>query len=1217
MGTTKSKPKKVNKGEIGEKNKEIIEENSKDDIRKPKEENRGNKENEEKSKNKIPKPAEKKKINIDIKEDEIQKHLLKETRDNYFNKLMQFENNLLKDKLLEGQKKDKECNLILEGGDLTFDLKEMGIDDDSNDNNNLKEIIIKNEETEKVMEKKIINEFEIIKKNNEQHEIKHLNIFLVGINKIGKTVLSKNILELDEQNKNELKYEKHENFEIHYKENFPIKIIEFKGIGHDKNNNVETIAQEAIKCINEQKEKNNDYNEYVHCIWYLISGERFSEIENDLLVKLRSTYQDSTIPIILVYNLLSKESCEKMKKYINRNKDCKGMNFIEVSPVESTEIRSNRKYIPFGGENLIKKTLLKCSKSLKGDMIALMTNNISNSVKEKMLKINKEIENDIIKNVEIKIKDFKIVLSDEELKSYVVKLFENSICHFYKDDDYKNLSNESLSLLNKSNIIQRIGNFIQYYKPEFEKIINSKLDEIANTLINEQASIEKEGDNMKVDLKRNIKKFKETTTVYFKRNYYFISQKYILNEVNNIVLKKFIESYRLELDKIVKSLLENKNNYNINSNLKNCFLEKLKNFAIANKIKVDIKLMNSFRNIDNNDDNNNNKENLNEPPPILKRNNSIDIINQFDIDKNDYNEINDKPQPEEMNWFIYNENRWKYLNRETETALKNFLENSMIYQETYFKEINNENDKIFKMMKEYEKKQLVIFFNKNYKAFIKDKICKGYNSKKKNLKVNRDIILDITSNQIFQEIYLYKLNNVANLIKADLNFCSFKHLNILVIGRTGVGKSTLVNSAIKKEKAETGPGNIVTIKNELYSSDSIPFLRLIDTRGIELKSEYGPKKIFDNALNIINNSEQKKDFNDYVNCIWYCVTDTYIEDNEIEIIRKLRNQKENIPIIIVYSHALKQECFNNIHDKVKEEFPDATIIPVLAKQADGKNPFGLNELLEKSIDACKKVSINGKIFYSMKEKITKYILDYFKKDHEKLKQKANCLIANYFINNFKEVLNDEQLFDYIYKMIEELFIEYLKVNDLYGKEGLNDIKDSLKKIIKLNEFLGNFINLYKDEAKILIDSIIDEMSLDFIDRQVYLEKINKKNINKNNKCNNNNFIEIINTYLNDNLYYVSQKYIIYRLITEGCKEISENIEYSLNKLVEKLVNDKTLGIFETIFVKKFEDYENVVNSHKINNKIYEVNENDLGQTTLGFSSYLRDLSSAPGPIANF
>jgi hypothetical protein len=44
------------------------------------------------------------------------------------------------------------------------------------------------------------------------------------------------------------------------------------------------------------------------------------------------------------------------------------------------------------------------------------------------------------------------------------------------------------------------------------------------------------------------------------------------------------------------------------------------------------------------------------------------------------------------------------INKETETSLKKYIENNMIYQETYFKQINNENDKIFKMMKEYEKK---------------------------------------------------------------------------------------------------------------------------------------------------------------------------------------------------------------------------------------------------------------------------------------------------------------------------------------------------------------------------------------------------------------------------------------------------------------------------------------------------------------------------------
>ena len=82
----------------------------------------------------------------------------------------------------------------------------------------------------------------------------------------------------------------------------------------------------------------------------------------------------------------------------------------------------------------------------------------------------------------------------------------------------------------------------------------------------------------------------------------------------------------------------------------------------------------------------------------------------------------------------------------------------------------------------------------------------------------------------------------------------------------------------------------------------------------------------------------------------------------------------------------------------------------------------------------------------MKKVISKYILDYFKKEHETLKKKINCFIANDFVNNFTKVLNDEQLYNYIYNMIESLFIEFLKINDVFDKKDLN-IKNSLKKII--------------------------------------------------------------------------------------------------------------------------------------------------------------------------
>ena len=264
----------------------------------------------------IKKPENEKKINIEIKDEEIQNHLSKETRDIYFNKLMQYENNLLKEKVFGEKKNNKEYNHVLAGGDLPFDLKDIGIDSVDNNEDNLIKRIIEYEDTYKVMEKKIIDEILKIKNDKKEHKIKHLTILLVGKNKIGKTTLVEYIFGLEEGNQNEHKIEKHQNFVIHYKEDFPLKIIEFKGIGYDHNNKIDTIGKEAFNCIKEQKAQNRDYNEYVHCIWYLISGERFNDVEYDFLKYLRTVYKDLTIPIILVYNLISVESSQKMKAYL-------------------------------------------------------------------------------------------------------------------------------------------------------------------------------------------------------------------------------------------------------------------------------------------------------------------------------------------------------------------------------------------------------------------------------------------------------------------------------------------------------------------------------------------------------------------------------------------------------------------------------------------------------------------------------------------------------------------------------------------------------------------------------------------------------------------------------------------------------------------------------------------------------------------------------------
>ena len=80
------------------------------------------------------------------------------------------------------------------------------------------------------------------------------------------------------------------------------------------------------------------------------------------------------------------------------------------------------------------------------------------------------------------------------------------------------------------------------------------------------------------------------------------------------------------------------------------------------------------------------------------------------------------PQLEENNWFIYKSKKWKYLTEKTALDLKQFLEKDMSYQENFFESKKNEIE-VFKLFKEYEKHELVKFFNKNYKSFIKNKIC--------------------------------------------------------------------------------------------------------------------------------------------------------------------------------------------------------------------------------------------------------------------------------------------------------------------------------------------------------------------------------------------------------------------------------------------------------------------------------------------------------------
>ena len=128
----------------------------------------------------------------------------------------------------------------------------------------------------------------------------------------------------------------------------------------------------------------------------------------------------------------------------------------------------------------------------------------------------------------------------------------------------------------------------------------------------------------------------------------------------------------------------------------------------------------------------------------------------------------------------------------------------------------------------------------------------------------------------------------------------------MVVGKSGVGKSTLINNILKldnKNKAETGIGDFQTKNIKSYQNKNVPFLRLIDTRGIELNYGFGAKEVQIQLENYINEQNRKGEPNNLVQCIWYCITGTRFEEVEINLLNSLRKVYDNnkIPIIIIYT----------------------------------------------------------------------------------------------------------------------------------------------------------------------------------------------------------------------------------------------------------------------------------------------------------------------------
>ena len=360
------------------------------------------------------------------------------------------------------------------------------------------------------------------------------------------------------------------------------------------------------------------------------------------------------------------------------------------------------------------------------------------------------------------------------------------------------------------------------------------------------------------------------------------------------------------------------------------------------------------------------------------------------------------------------------------------------------------------------------------------------------------------------------------------NQISIKHINFIVIGAAGVGKSSFINQSLlleKNKRAREGIGESITNESHLYTSDKLTSVRMWDTQGIDFK--VNQHVILNEIKNLVNDGLSKgPDY--FINIILYCINTNNgrFQEEEGKLIQKIMElyPSDNLPVIITQLQSYCMEDAKNLEIQIRE---------ILAKY--------LEEHIARKIEI-KSVVSRKKIFNSLEIK-ARGIKELLQCSFDKMGNAITSATAKKFSEEIENLCKKyvENKLNYINQIFNDE-LELLEVanslikNDDEDEEDFHNTnqKNNIKYISKNNAYIYSSENYF-------IENFISILTIKF--KKIYID------LNGSNSINN-------------------EKSVIFLYIEETMKKIFENLNILSTKLFEKIYKEKFQDYFHELQMKQ-------------------------------------------------